>query len=276
MAAPTRIPDLPVEFLTSDNPLIRTYFLGTGIAAHQALVDAAGQFETVREAESRAATALSESSDPAAVAFRQAKEQADNTLEAIKAERDAQLDAIRKEFAEKMNAVKDALKEQERKTLESIKVDAVSDINVTELVENYTTALQGAKILATTLKDQCPELSAWYKSLPSRTSQANGSGSQRTVDSWTPRLLSAVITDDKGNTHTLPQENTPATLGNIAKIVGGTRKGHQLQLLGAIGTPDNLSSDPENPSVYHVSNNGTHYTVAVVKRDPKSDDDNED
>ena len=274
MSSPAAIPDLPVEFLTSSNPLIASYFLAPGIAAHQSLVDAAANFEIVREAENRAATALSESDDPAAVAYRDAREAADSALETIKSERDAQLDEIRKLYADKMKSVTNALKEQERKTLEQIKVDSVSDINMTDLVEQYTTAIQGAKILATTLKDSCPELHEWYKSLPSRTAQANGSGPTRTVDSWTPRLVSAKIVDPDGNTHTLPDpgNKVPSTLGAIAKIVGGNRKGHQLALLGSIGSPDNLSVDPENPSVYSITNNGKVYSIAVVGRDSKADD----
>jgi vacuolar-type H+-ATPase subunit E/Vma4 len=267
MSSPAVIPDLPVEFLQSDNPVVQM-FLGVGLAAHSGLVEAAGQFETVREAENRAATALAESTDPVAVAYREAKEAADAAIEQIKAERDAQPDAIRKLFAEKTKNVSDQVKAKERETLSAIQADAVSEINVTELVENYTTKLAGLKILASNLKDQCPELSAWFKSLPSRTAQANGSGAVKTVDSWTPRLVSAVITDQDGNT----QVPEPTTLGAIAKLVGGSRKGHQQSLLGAIGSPDNLSVDPESPSVYSVTNNGKVFTVAVVGRDSKSDD----
>jgi len=268
MSSPAVIPDLPVEFLNSSNPLITSMFLPVGIQAHAQLVEAAGQFETVREAESRAAKALDESADPAAVAYRDAREAADSALEQIKAERDSQLDQIRKLFADKMKSVTDALKEQEKATLAQIQADAVSDIDITSLVENYTVALQGAKILATNLADQCPELKEWYKSLPSRTSQANGSGQTRTVDSWTPRLVKAVVTDQDVNS----QEVSPSTLGAIAKLVGGSRKAHQQQLLGAVGTPDNLSVDPDNPSVYSVTNNGKVFTIAVVGRDSKSDD----
>lgn len=267
MASPSHIPDLPVEFLQSSDPLVEL-FLTTGLAAHQGLVEAAGQFEVVREAESRAAKALEESTDPSAVAFREAKEAADTALEEIKAKRDAQLDEIRKLYAEQMKAVNDEVKAQEKATLAQIQADAVSDINVTELVENYTTKLAAAKLIATNLKEQCPELFAWFKSIPSRTSQANGSGAVKTVDSWTPRLVSAVVTDPDGNTETV----TPSTLGAIAKLVGGSRKGHQQSLLGAVGSPDNLSVDPANPSTYSVSVNGKTFTVAVVGRDSKADD----
>lgn len=267
MSSPAVIPDLPVEFLNSSNPVVEM-FLPVGLAAHSGLVDAAGQFETVREAESRANKALEESEDPAAVAFREAKEATDAAIEQIKAERDSQLDSIRKLFAEKTKNVTDQLKAKEKETLAQIQADAVSDIDVTALVENYTTKLAAAKILANNLKEQCPELQSWFKSLPTRTSQANGSGTVRTVDSWTPRLISAVVTDPDGNS----QNIEPSTLGAIAKVVGGSRKGHQQQLLGAVGSPDNLSVDPENPSVYSVTHNNKVYTVAVVGRDSKADD----
>jgi len=267
MTTPAIIPDLPTAFLASDNPVVQM-FLPVGLKAHDDLVNAAGQFETVREAESRSQTALNESDDPSAVAYRDAKEAADAALESIKAERDKQLDAIRDLFKEKMKSVTDALKEQEKATLQQIAADSVSDINVTALVENYTTALTAAKMVTTNLKDVCPDLADWFKSLPSRTAQANGSGAVRTVDSWTPRLVSAVITDPDGNTQIV----TPSTLGAIAKILGGSRKGHQQTLLGAVGSPDNLSVDPENPSVYNITKEGKVYSVAVVGRDSKSDD----
>ena len=267
MSSPAVIPDLPAEFLSSSDPLVEM-FLATGLAAHQGLVEAAGQFEIVREAENRAAKALEESTDPAAVAFREAKEAADAAIEEIKSKRDAQLDEIRKLYAEQTKAVTDAVKSKEKETLAQIQADAVSDINVTDLVENYTTKLAAAKILSNNLKDHCPQLAEWFKSLPSRTSQANGSGAVKTVDSWTPRLVSAVVTDPDGNVENV----TPSTLGAIAKLVGGSRKGHQQQLLGAVGSPDNLSVDLANPSTYSVTQNGKVFTIAVVGRDAKADD----
>lgn len=267
MSNPSRIPDLPAEFLSSDDPLVGM-FVPLGISAHADLVDAAGKFETVREAENRAASALETSEAPEAVAYRSAQESANETLEAIKAERDKEIEAIREKYKGSISEVTNALTEQKNATLKALQVDVMDGINVTELVVNYTAKLGALKILGTNLKDQCPELHAYVKSLPSRTTQARGGANSSVDRNWTPRLAFAEVVDPEGNNVT-PE---PTTLGAIAKIVGGTRQFHADQLRGAIGSPDNLSVDPANPSVYTVTNNGKTWTVKVAGRDKDADD----
>ena len=269
MANPTTIPDLPREFLESEDSLVNM-FTAVGVLAHADLVDAAAKFETVREAESRATAALESSEAPAAVAYRQAKDEADATLESIKAERDKEIDAIRQRFNSQISEVKSALKEQETLVLKEIQADSVSEINVTELVENYTTKHTAMKMLANNLKEHCPELHAWVKSLPSRAAQANGGAANSDrVKNWTPRFMSIVVTDPDGNVTNVE----PTTMGATTKVVGGTRQFLANQLLAAIGDPANLSSDPESPTVFTITKNGQLWTIAVVERVTKSDDD---
>jgi hypothetical protein len=268
MANPTTIPDLPVEFLSSDDALVG-YFQGVGLKAHADLVEAAAKFETIREAESKSQSALEESTDPAAVAYRQAKEDTETSVEAIKAARDKELDEVRKRYNASIKDASDALKEQEKNTLKKIAVELVADIDVTSVVTGYSTALQGMKGLAVTLKDNCPELLAYFKSLPSDKAQANGGGQNTGASrNWTPRLISATVTHPD-NTVTVCD---PSTLGQVAKIAGGNRIFHAHQLQGAIGSPDNLSTDPENPSVYTFTKNNETWTVSVVGRAKGEDD----
>lgn len=267
MASPAVIPDLPAEFLASDDPLVGM-FLPVGIAAHADLVDAAAKFETLREAEVRASAALDSSEDPSAVAYRQAREATVETVESIKAARDKELDEIRKRYNTQIEAANKELDTLKVDTLKSIQVDTISDINVDELVSNYTAKMDAAKILGRNLKEQCPQLAEWVKSLPSKVAQSGGSGPDSRDRNWTPRFASIVVTDPEGK-EIVPN---PVTLGATAKIVGGTRQFHAKQLLGAIGDPSNLSNDPANPSVYEVKNNGKVWTVSVVERVNDSDD----
>jgi len=271
MSNPTTIPDLPREFLESEDSLVNM-FTAVGVLAHADLVDAAAKFETVREAESRASAALESSTAPSAVAYRQAKEETDTTLESIKAERDMEIDAIRQRFNSQISEVKSALKEQETLVLKEIQADSVSEINVTELVENYTTKHTAMKMLANNLKEHCPELHAWVKSLPSRAAQANGGAANSDrVKNWTPRLVSVTVIDPDNNVTNVE----PSTLGAATKVVGGTRQFLANQLLGAIGDPANLSVDPESPSIFTVTKNGQAWKIQVVGRTKSDNSDDE-
>jgi len=121
------------------------------------------------------------------------------------------------------------------------------------------------------LKEQCPELHAYVKALPTRNTAVNGKANSDKVRNWTPRLVVTTVIAPDGTVTNVE----PTTLGNVAKFVGGTRQHHSAVLLGAIGSPDNLSSDPEHPSVYYIEKNGETWQVQVVERSKSSDNDDE-
>ena len=73
---------------------------------------------------------------------------------------------------------------------------------------------------------------------------------------------------------------SPSTLGAVAKEIGfkaseGGRKFLATQLLAAVVTPDNLSTDPESPSTFAVKYNDAVFNVAVVGTSADSDSDSE-
>jgi hypothetical protein len=217
----------------------------------------------VRNAEAQAESAVETSEDPQARAYREAQSEADDKLEALDSEMSEQIKKIRAEFNAKRKAISDATKEQRNVLLKALSLSAVEDIDQDALSESYLKYYKALSNTAKLVKEDYPDLVDFVKnSVPSRFAQTPGTGNSRggAARGWTPRFASITVND---------KAVVPATLGATAKEIGikaaeGGRKLLASKLLESIVTPDNLSTDADNPSKFSVKHNDKVFNMAVV------------
>lgn len=259
-------PELPTEFVSSDDPTV-AIFAPSINSEYSILVELTNQYETVREADAKTAAALADSPEEWAVDYRQAEDEANEALEAIQAEFDAQVKELKDAIAKRKNSVKDALKLEKDAALHKGNVAVAGDIDQDKLAADYAVHAAAFGKLVKLIKDEVPAMVEFAKAIPSPVKQAKGNSTSSGVRGWTPRLVSVTV---DGNAV------TPSTLGEAAKVAGikgaGGRNLLRDRLLGSIVTPENLSTDSDNPSVFTITVNETEHTVAVVGKVAAADD----
>ena len=283
MTSATRIPDLPTKFTESEDEFLKL-FHGLIENSHQNLVDLSAQYETLREAKDRAASAMEASDHPDAVAFRAIAETVAETVENLQSERDDRIKAIRTEYKTKIDDATKSIDAERERVLKLIASDTISDIDPIKLVEEYSRHLEALKSTAKSLKEHSPELFEYAKTLPTKVAQTTGGtnalGAKRGP---TPRLASVVVVNPDGTV----SEMTPHTLGEAAKhtnshagVKSVTRGALATQMLAVVGNQaDLISVDPESPTVFYFTVNEKSYqyqVVAVDKSKALSDDDTDE
>lgn len=261
MSAPSTITPLPDSFIESEDETV-ALFVGPAVKAWRKIVELHGTYERVRQANDNAESALESSEAPPAVAYREAQSLADEQLEAIDSEIQERIKAVRAEYAEKRKTISSQVKQLRNETLQSLSLAAVEDIDQDALAASYLANYKALSNVAKLVKDDYPDLIEYVKnSVPSRFSQTPGTGSGKgAIRGWTPRLQFVSVND---------KAVSPSTLSAAAKEIGikaseGGRKFLASKLLESIVTPDNLSTDMDNPSKFSVKYNDKVFNLAVV------------
>lgn len=269
MTAPTTVPALPDGFIESDDETV-ALFVPPAMKAWRKLVELSGTYERVRKASEDAESALEESDDPQAIAYREAQSKADDAVEVINSELEEAIKTLRTEFKAKREAAQQGLKELKNETLKALGSAMIEDVDQDQLAESYLKNFKSLQGIARMLKDDYPDLTEFVKSsIPSRFTQTPGTRGASGPRGWTPRLVSVTV---NGNVV------SPATLGAAAKEIGfkaseNGRKFLAAQLLAAVVTPDNLSTDSDSPSRFAVKYNDTVFNVEVVGKAADTGDD---
>lgn len=260
------LPTLPTEFVESDDPTV-AIFAPSINSEYSILVDLTGKFETVREADAKTAAALADSPEEWAVDYRQAEEEATEQLETIQSELDEQIKAAKEAAAARKKAVNAGLQLEKEAALAKGNVAVAGDIDQTKLAADWAVHSAAFGKLVKLIKDEVPAMVEFAKAIPSGVKQAKGNSVAQGSRGWTPRLVSVTVDN---------VAVTPPTLGAAAKAAGAKGAGGRgllaNRLLGAIVTPDNLSTDPESPSVFTVKDGNTEHVIAVVGKVASADD----
>lgn len=273
MTTPT-IPALPDSFVESEDETV-ALFVPPALKAWRKLTELSGTYVRVMRANEDAENALEDSADPQAVAYREAKSASDDKVEALNSELEDRIKALRAEYKAKRDEATSGLKDLRNETLKVLGNAMIEDVDQNALAESYLKNYKALSNLAKLVKDDYPDLTEFVKTqVPSRFAQTPGTGNSRGSSGprgWTPRLVSVTVNG---------KAVSPTTLGAAAKEIGfkASENGRSFlakQLLAAVVTPDNLSTDADSPSTFAVKYNDTVFNVAVVGKSADSDDDNE-